>query len=339
MVNVTSIRPRNATLTHRCGGNRPLCIVDAPEASFSAQSPTPVVVYVRFDKTGSTTIHHVLMRRAAHLGWPKLRYDCVCARGAPNITSRICTREFAGADYCLSFTPPKGTHVIADKQYGLCERVRSSALRDGQTPRPCHYLSTFREPIARLVSSYNYFCVACSERNRKCPMAQRHNASGAFRPSCPNITLSQYAEVYRQGNYYSRVLLPTNWQRPSEAGWAASWMGGNFTRALQARLHSTVVLITEHFSEDLTRLASILDDQPWPHSWTTPHHHAFSEKIKRGSRASDNWKEQLRCVDALGDDERQLLSRLLGPDLELYALAVNVAQEQRASWKISANKV
>ena len=43
------------------------------------------------------------------------------------------------------------------------------------TSAPCRYITVLREPVSRLVSYWNYFCLGCYERARMCP--HRDNAT------------------------------------------------------------------------------------------------------------------------------------------------------------------
>ena len=38
-----------------------------------------------------------------------------------------------------------------------------------QTPRPCALFTLLRNPLARLLSGYHYFCQDCQEDGRQCP--------------------------------------------------------------------------------------------------------------------------------------------------------------------------
>ena len=46
--------------------------------------------------------------------------------------------------------------------YGFCELLSTF------TDRGCRYVTLLREPVSRLVSDWNYFCIACMQNGHKC---------------------------------------------------------------------------------------------------------------------------------------------------------------------------
>ena len=81
---------------------------------------------------------------------------------------------------------PNG-YVLQASAHGYCE------LLDLSRKRPCRYLTLLREPTARMVSAYRYYCQGCAE-----------GACSSPDSICPNTTLLEYAA--REGNQYTAVL-------------------------------------------------------------------------------------------------------------------------------------
>jgi len=110
---------------------------------------------------------------------------------------------------------PAGYVVQTD--FGFCELMRKFANRS------CRYMTLLREPVSRIASDWNYFCVDCAEGGSKCPA--RHNQTELMkrvsyndalrrdedgvplsRPvnSCPRMGFVDYAKF--EGNKYLQAF-------------------------------------------------------------------------------------------------------------------------------------
>ena len=131
-------------------------------------SPHDVIAYVSFGKTGSSSMRQLLQERvrahcweqlpgpASHLGHRRLDQPCagtLCTCNGP------CVRE--SPLKCAE--APAGYVVAANYGYGWCEARRAQM---GRTD--CRYVTVLREPVARLTSDCNYFCLSCAEGGRRC---------------------------------------------------------------------------------------------------------------------------------------------------------------------------
>ena len=134
-------------VTGRIGGHH-----DAP--SPTDQHGGSVVGWVPFGKVGSTSMRNILERRAKLYGWERFEPEHgghVCHFRK----SKACRRPMECADVPLGY--------VAQVAFGFCELLRN------RTGRACRYATVLRDPIERIVSDWNYFCLACAEGGRFCP--------------------------------------------------------------------------------------------------------------------------------------------------------------------------
>lgn len=74
--------------------------------------------------------------------------------------------------------------VVHDITWGLCSNPAARSYMGGRLRLRCGYFIVLREPMARAVSAYNFFCVACSQSNEHCQPPRT--------PACPNVTIGEY---------------------------------------------------------------------------------------------------------------------------------------------------
>lgn len=172
-----------------------------------------LVAWVSFGKTGSTSLRYALRERAQRHQWPVWpKPRCICREDftpllhAPRSASRRLRCEGMPAGYVIE-TPAT---------YGYCEL--RSLRRQG-----CTYMTLLREPMARVVSAWNYYCLRCAEGSCLSRAQRVQNAaynaglqrfdhrpaapnSGTSRPrnACPNMSLVAYASL--EGNRYTRTF-------------------------------------------------------------------------------------------------------------------------------------
>jgi len=124
----------------------------------------PLVLYVHEGKTGSSTVRSTVLAAqfASQDQW-------LCdLRHSSNWTFETCQH----------------TDVVIGAQYGDCILFR----------RPCRYFTVLREPVDRLVSSYNYFCLSCSEQGKFC--WRNVQAEQLWNASCPSMSFLHYTAIY-----------------------------------------------------------------------------------------------------------------------------------------------
>lgn len=172
-------------------------IICAPRVPFDALNCTPagfvgdggaealsgfafgrgLLVYIRNGKTGSTTV-------LGHL-------RAVLRHSVPMY------------HYVHSPSMPHGKlaeHKLVSGGFGVCHALWHA---EGRVDLPCAHFMVLREPLARIVSSYSYFCVACAEGGRKC--RQDAYADSPFLPrACPNLTLAEYTQL--EGAMYAEDI-------------------------------------------------------------------------------------------------------------------------------------
>jgi hypothetical protein len=156
-------------------------------------SPSDVLtIYIPQDKTGSTSVRRTLKAQAGAGGY------CI-----------IDLHDSGGRSCSGSAVLVNGGHL------GTCEDVEK------QSVGRCQYFTTVREPIARLLSEFSYFCLKCSER-KFCvaPLARSRSA-----PTCPNVTFTQWAAAY--ANQYTRQFS-RDWRRQNRStyGYYGSYLHG-----------------------------------------------------------------------------------------------------------------
>lgn len=252
-----------------------------------------MVAWISFGKVGSSTMRVVFKRRAVEKGWQKwvpgrgwvgrdfyISPDdlLIChAKMRTGFAFNSIGQACHDATLCpnISMAPlcadaPDGYVVQTD--FGYCDAIGSTV------GRPCRYFTILREPIARAISAYNYFCLACAEDGRQCVENEatrarlveenKHVVRDAMglpltRPqrSCPDMSVVDYVSL-EGGNYYVRRLSATQ-----EAGFVPNGYGRMGEEQLAAALErlrrpDMLVVFTEELSTiALGALSRYLDDE------------------------------------------------------------------------------
>lgn len=159
-----------------------------------AHADDDLIAYVPLGKVGSSSFRHFLaIRNEIHFGTEALCY------------ANIKKGDGGAVPHTKCLDLPAGTVVQAS--HGFCE------LAHHFTQRRCRYITLMREPVARYISDWSYFCRSCSEGGRACPQepqvvreASAHNqrlprevdGRPRARPknSCPNMSVIDYASMY-----------------------------------------------------------------------------------------------------------------------------------------------
>lgn len=244
-----------------------------------------IVVYVAISKSGSDSMRRLFQRRAYAHAEPIGEVRCGC-HGQQAISEHIC----CDLDW---LTQPEAcwrvpdNSVVVDTHFGFCERAHG---------RACQYFVLMREPVARLISGYNYYCVNCLEghcRNAVIPLRTLAR--------CPFMSLLDYARL--SGNYYVEHFGDVRGEQVKEArgaAGAAAASAGTANDAADARAdatgesgraaalsailasasdralsrfisHRTTLLPLDHLKQELRGgaplFARLLRDPPWPDAW------------------------------------------------------------------------
>ena len=140
----------------------------------------PLVLYVHEGKTGSSTVRHVL--QAAQSASSQDQWLCELSDSS-NVTFETCQHSDV---------------VIGPALYGTCSLFR----------RPCRYFTVMREPVDRLVSSYNYFCLSCKENGKFC--WTNVQAERLWNASCPSMSFLEYTAIYANMYtwHFGRRVMP-----------------------------------------------------------------------------------------------------------------------------------
>ena len=145
---------------------------------WSPESPSDMLtIMIQEDKTGSSSVRKTLTK------------------------AELSTKAGLSA-FC--FIEPGSTcnrSAVMPADYGACDAVK---------PRPCQYFTTIREPLARLISEYSYFCLACQDKKKFCEPVGRLNPA-----RCPH--------------QMSIVEWARNFSNPYTHHFSRSWTG-NRTR-------------------------------------------------------------------------------------------------------------
>ena len=131
----------------------------------------PLAVYLHQDKCGSSSLRAV-MREAQRLSNNGPPWLCEMDR-MHDLTYANVSKVCAQAEVVLG---PAG--------YGMCSFF----------DRPCRYFTILREPVARMSSAYNYFCLSCAENGKLCKAARTTSAN--FNASCPNMRFLEFAAIF-----------------------------------------------------------------------------------------------------------------------------------------------
>ena len=139
------------------------------KGSRTADPGHAAIGFIAFDKVGSTTVRRLIeLATHTHLCNPWMdEFQCY------NTTHIVNVMAMFDSTYCLQL--------------------------EGR--RKCKAFTVLRHPVARILSSYAYFCKGCEEGGRQC--------RGAERPTelvCPDMTVEEYTK--QMGNVYTKSLAP-----------------------------------------------------------------------------------------------------------------------------------
>ena len=185
-------------------------------ANFGEEMTTeePLYVYAAFGKTGSSTLQQVFENNLGEA------YIDLHSRN--DLTKG---RVFYGNGMYAQFDAP----VLVP-------------------PRPIKYFTLIRNPIDRLESAYNYFCLRCEERFRQC--RGRENPTIL---TCPDLALHDYARAF--GNLYTRAFshprtyVDLNYNvTAADYDAAVTWLNDN----------RPYVMFTETLTDNFDRLAQYI---------------------------------------------------------------------------------
>ena len=135
----------------------------------------PLAVYLHQDKCGSSSLRAVM---AAAQSLSDDRWLCdmhvdALRMHVNNLTIANVSQICAQAEVVLG---PMG--------YGVCSMFG----------RACRYFTILREPVTRMISAYNYFCLSCAERGKFCD--DQRNTSAHFNARCPQMRFLEFASIY-----------------------------------------------------------------------------------------------------------------------------------------------
>lgn len=166
----------------------------------AAAQEGPVSEFVVFDKTGSQTMRKILADRAKLHGWP--RWPHVGKTG-------LC--HYFGIGDCNAV--PDG-YSVQNAHLSSCDA----------TQRPCKEYTILREPVARVMSSYAYFCQACAESSKYCVRDADELNERALNNS----------QLKRDRHGLAKTTPSLSCPRMSIADYAV-WLGNEYTFRFRAR--------------------------------------------------------------------------------------------------------
>jgi len=275
--------------------------------------PSAVVAWVAFGKVGSSSMRELLKYRAIRKGWGT--YNTHRGMDPCKPSTGALTAGVPSQSACSHV--PAGFVVQAD--YGFCSYFQAA------TGRPCAYMTMLREPIARLLSGWSYFCLACSEGGRKCPYKgaelerlvsanQRlpwdaHGLPiGKLYNTCPRMNAVEYAML--EGNKYVGMFAKDvcTLQDDPHGEYTGLIASADHLAKAEAVLsrQDLLVLFTEDLDHGgLAELQAFLNASSAEFQAAPPH--ANDNRIEAG------------VADAIGDAKlMQRLKYVLRWDIELY---------------------
>ena len=260
---------------------------------------SPLYVALLMDKSGSNSIYDALTVRAVAQRWPAMSF---CCDGIVT-QDRLCDVNQAGAA-CLS--QPAGA-VVLDTKFGFCERVVKAS-------RSCQYIVIMRDPLDRLISAYNFFCVACHEDGRECT---------GF--GCPQLSLVEYAR--KTGPYYTQHLppyYPGELSSNSKAAVMAADAIKKFLEPAKIAFASTL----EHIESRATILETVLAGKEGARRISmadmfAKRMNAFVDAWDHPERRDDlapmaTARTRVRSKQSLNQSQMHIVRQILAPDYELY---------------------
>mmetsp|Transcript_19926 Transcript_19926/g.43467 ORF Transcript_19926/g.43467 Transcript_19926/m.43467 type:complete len:574 (-) Transcript_19926:99-1820(-) len=282
-------------------------------------------VYVAFGKAGSSTIRRVLSDRAKAKGWlTPAELGC----GSKDPWRKSSNETCIYAPCRVNGRPPRcsdqpGGSVIQTRLHGYCEHLAAQG-----SARPCRYFTVLREPIARVLSEYAYFCRDCEE-NRKFCEHSKHFTSSLRKRICPDISLVEWAK--RHNNEYTRTFSyafdpdpPTREAsykkykhrmdkyysdagaafKPGEAEYEAAWQS--------LTSPNMQVLILEDLDEDLAALRTWIGDSEslrLPKSPVNAQKNSYNATPEEISELQRIFAPDMRLYDAVRNHSRAVLKR------------------------------
>jgi len=158
----------------------------------------------------------LLKRRDLHHGWGHV------AHAVPPGTACHSKWRYSRGDGIMhpGKRPPCASvpaGYVVQTDFGFCELMRTFANRS------CRYMTLLREPVSRMASDWNYFCVDCAEGGKRCPaqhnqteLMKRVSYNHALRRdedrvplsrpmnSCPKMGFVDFAKY--EGNIYLKAF-------------------------------------------------------------------------------------------------------------------------------------
>lgn len=306
-----------------------------------------------------------LEARLKHTGRAAHRYTCeggCCSGPAIFASGATCHPGNFGSAARGGCWAVDGGSVVPVEQFGFCEEGHG---------RVCEYVVVLRDPIERLVSAYNYFCLGCFE-GRQCAGG---NEASVEPYDCPGGSLVEYAR--RVGPYYALSLVAgadrdrARYQL-NGSGWPVKGPGGATLRRPDAparllvaslrrlRAESTHVLLLQDFGAAAAyraerELGALLGDaSPWDPTWTRSEN-AVRDVVRRCLGRDGRppqcdrgaWRgpivnaSSLRQPKQLPAWEAAVLRTILADDYVLYDEALRQRARRRlhnVQWRKGASK-
>ena len=213
-----------------------------------------------------------------------------------------------------------------DEQFGFCSEEHG---------RACEYIAVLREPISRMISSYNYFCVACME-GRHCPNEDERSIHGY---TCPAMSLVDYARA--QGTTYAKLSSKSvgpldikDQHRTISSDHSTLNVMRHDARYDDVMEHllsnQTRAIPLQHLHEEMVsgRLADALGDPRWPSEWRKINRNALTDILSLPATAlldrgafrghAPDPKARVRSEHSVTAAERRELEQILALDITLY---------------------
>ena len=308
-VGLTEVVGQDAPPRHSLGCSRGMlsALTDASKHPLAA-SQTPfglgdgLMVYVQLSKVGSTSMRSYL-------------------------------NSALGSFDDFSFVHSNGAHrsghaslqeaTLAQGKYGLCNLMWARGLS-----RRCTYFTLLREPLARLKSSYDYFCKSCAEGSRYCKNPLLAGRSGV---ACPKMSLLDFA--YLEGNVYTHEFSgayacgpcdDATSERPYPEACADAALPIHRGALLAAAKVNLGVSVFPLILEELD-IGSLHAHMNFSNSFKPPPYFFTRNEHVNHTRPSDEGGGTGHALEAIEEEVRHVLQE----DVQLYEYARDIARRRR----------
>jgi len=263
------------------------------------QQTDRTIAYVGFAKVASTSFRNMWLASPDVYSF----YSVYCRGSATNMSCSTFTKRLVNN---TGFVHVIYSYLI----HGLCAHYKN-----------CKYVTLLRNPVERIISGWNYFCLNCLEAHKFCnESSQNHIRRDLYyyvmnsqpRNTCPKMGIVEYAS--RVGNVYTKALSHTyldNVLRQEQTDHSINMATLDLAFAV-IRSKDMLVLLTEDLETGLAQ--AFLSDFTGGARFRVPPVHVHMQESKTMPSII----------------EMDSLEKLLSWDIQLYNAAKSLRDKRRA---------